>query len=220
MCDPATVIMVGSKLAQTAFEKKAAGEVDEQRAAAIRSNYNDLDTFRDNAARSYQKSLQTVAKPAADISMQEKVAGREAAYAPKFGQTDLLPGQGDASGAVKMGVVNALGRGAANAAGHAKRRAAVDAYGDVDLDQNIALGRNASDIDQQGNFAYGRSRVLPYELNAADHAGDNYAGMADAANALGTIGSAAYGLGAGEGWWGGFDPKTGITWNSGRKGAV
>ena len=31
-------------------------------------------------------------------------------------------------------------------------------------------------------------------------------------------GSALQGFGAGQGWWGGLDPSTGITWNTGRQG--
>ena len=34
-------------------------------------------------------------------------------------------------------------------------------------------------------------------------------------NAAGQIGGAVQQFGAGQGWWGGFDPSTGITWNTG-----
>ena len=218
MCDPVTIAtMVGTKLASAALENKAANEVDNERASALRANYKKLDESRSKSAQSYQQSIQKASKDTSDQDMERAVAERETAYEPKMSQTDLLPGQGDASAAVKMGVVNALGQGAQKASGNAKRRAAVDSYGDVSLGQNIALARNAGDISLESKNAQGTAALLPLQLNAAASAGDKYSGMADAVNALGTLATAGYEYGAGEGMWGGFDPKTGITWSSGHK---
>lgn len=199
MCDPVTIaISLATSAASSYMQNKAAQEVEQQRAQTIAQHNQMLDRFRDKSAERFQKSLASTEKGAIEEDLGEAVEDRTADYQPAFGSADLLPGQGDASDAVKTAVVQSNTRGKSQADESARARANLDAYGDATLNRDITMKRMGDNIAQQGNFALGQTQnVLPLQLEDANRAGDKYQMIGDIIGALGTVGSAAYGNWAG-----------------------
>lgn len=79
---------------------------------------------------------------------------------------------------------------------NAVRLGDVLSFGETLGDTLRLQGRDASQIGQIGSFRRGSQNVLPYELDAASHAGDKAAFGADILRGLGSVAS-MYGLTAG-----------------------
>lgn len=218
MCDPVSAgITIATTLASSYLQNKASNAVKDKRSQVTANAERDLRKYRDTAAGSFQKSLASAGADTLTAENAKAGAARDEDYQAALGTEDLLPTQTRGSEAAKTAIIKALGQGAANSQQLATKRALLDAYGDTTLGRDIDMHRNAGAISQQGNFAQGRSGVAQLELEAANSAGKKYADLAGIVNAIGTVGGAAYGAGAGAGMWGGYDPSTGITRNSGRQ---
>jgi hypothetical protein len=64
-------------------------------------------------------------------------------------------------------------------------------FGDLLGDKSLTTARDAGYIGQIGNFKQGSSNVVPYELDAAGHAGDGMKTFADIAGGLGSVATSA-----------------------------
>lgn len=218
MCDPVTIgIALATTAAQSYFQNQAAGDVRKAQTRAQTMFDDDVKNQRDTSNIQFQNSVQQAGQGADEQRYEEAVAKRTTANQPSFDQRALLPGQGNASNAVKTAIVQSQDKGISDNARAAAADAKLGAYGDAALGQNINLQRNANRIQTQGNFAQGSLNNLQADMRAAQYAGDKNAGIADMIGAIGTIAGPAVGYGAGQGWWGGLDPNTGITWNTGRQ---
>lgn len=221
MCDPVSIgIALASKLASTYFENKAAGAVANRRSSVAAQTDQDLKKYRNTAAEQFQKSLTGSSSDTINQNITADTAERAHDYQDVIPQEDLLPTQKGASSAAQKAIVDALQSGVSRSKELAGKRAALDAYGDTTQRRDILTGRAGQKIDQQGDFARGRERVGELELADANSAGGKYAKLAGIVDALGTVGGAAYGAGAGQGLWGGYDPASDITWNTGRQQAT
>jgi hypothetical protein len=94
---------------------------------------------------------------------------------------------------------NSQAQGFANQQGAAK--AALQGFGDVQLGNALYNARQMQNQGTIGNFMQGSAGILPYEVEAASHKGDQLKNIGD----LLSMGGAIAGLGAGAGWWGGAD---------------
>lgn len=217
MCDPvALAIMAATTVAQSALQNGAVSDVNSATRRAQEKFNADVKERRDIANASFQDSIQETSKTSDEDRMIEAMAKRTEANQPSFNQRVLLPGQGDASGAVKQSIVQTQDRTIDKNANAAEAAARLGAYGDANLGQNIKLGQNTNRINTQAGFVQGGLNNLQADSAAAARAGDNKMAMADMVGALGQIANAGYGAGAGAGYWGGTDPTTGITWDTGR----
>lgn len=218
MCDPVTIgIALASAAGSSILQGKAASAVAKKRNNVMQTTENDLRGYRDNAAQSFRTSLDKAGTDQLQADDAQNVEKRTQDYTKNISQDDLLPSQQNASSAAKQVIMEALEKGAARSRDTATRRAAVDAYGDTTLGRDIVMNRQSQNIGQQGSFAAGRAGVGELELADAAHAGDKWAKLAGIVSALGTVAGGVYSAGAGSGMWGGLDPKTGITWNTGRQ---
>jgi hypothetical protein len=137
--------------------------------------------------------VETAGREKTDQRIQEATVERAALNEPSFDTRTLLPGQGDASNAVKTAIVQSQDKGDA-AIGEAGNRAAIlSAFGDADLRKNIQLLQNSNRISTQGGFAQGALPILQAGLSDTESAGDAALRRADIAGAIGAIGSAGIG---------------------------
>ena len=218
MCDPVTIgIALATSAGQAYFQNKAANQVEKAQHGAQETFTNDIKKLRDTSNTQFQNSVQQATLDSETGNYDDAVEKRTMANMPSFDQKALLPGQGNASGAVRAAIVQSQDRGINNNANASAADAKLNAFGDVGLNRDIALKQNENRIRTQGGFAQGSLNNLQADVNAAQYAGDGAAGIADLIGAVGTIAGPVAGYGAGQGWWGGLDPATGITWNTGRQ---
>ena len=70
-------------------------------------------------------------------------------------------------------------------------RADMRAFGDILGDKTRLMARDSSQIGQIGGFKRGSSRVLPFELEAANSQGNNFRMLGDVLGGMGRVGLAA-----------------------------
>ena len=197
MCDPVTMTALAISAATTAgssfMQNKAAEQRSNAQLQAQRGFQQDLDQQRNAAAAQFQNNLQTVQQPQMQQTQQEAASSREQVLAPSYDQRTLLPGQGDASAAVRTAVVQDQNRAIEANKGRAKSQALLEAFGDAELRRDIALKQNADKIGMYGSFATGGLDNLQADLNAAQFAGSKADSMAGLIQGLGTVGTLAAG---------------------------
>ena len=219
--DPISIgIMLGTKAMSGFLQNKAQDAVISKRRSVYDAAEKDIGKFRARATQDLQKSIQKGGAESIQAQQTKDVEAREKKYTDTIQQEDLMPAQKRGSEASIRAIASALDEAFATSKDRAGRKARLDAYGDTLLDRDITYGRSRQNIAQQGNYSSGRANVAQAELADANSAGAKYANLAGLVDAVGTIGSAASGFGAGQGWWGGLDPKTGINWKGPRVGAI
>lgn len=217
MCDPVSLaITAASALAQSHFQNQGMDKVNSATISAQDKFNQDIAERRNIANQSFQDSIAQSGQGKEATRYEDAVAKRTAANQPSFDQRILLPGQGNASDAVKTAIVQSQDRAIDKNANAAEAAARMGAYGDSALGRNIALGQNTNRINTQAGFVQGGLNNLQADTAAAARAGDDKMAIADMIGGIGQITNAGYGAGAGAGWWGGTDPATGINWSSGR----
>ncbi len=216
MCEPTTLaIMAATIAAQSALQNGAVSDVNSATRRSQEKFNADVKERRDIANASFQDSIQETSKTSDEDRMIEAMAKRTEANQPSFNQRVLLPGQGDASGAVKQSIVQTQDRTIDKNANAAEAAARLGAYGDANLGQNIKLGQNTNRINTQAGFVQGGLNNLQADSAAAARAGDGKMAMADMVGAIGNIAGAGYSAGAGAGYWGGRNPRPGLKWEAG-----
>lgn len=194
MCDPVSLaIAAGSTLASSKLQSMAQGKVNKARSSAMTAEQGDLANYRQKAIEALGTSQDAASRPALDAATQAAQDQRTQDYSSAIKPEDLLPGQGNASQAVRQSIVSSLGTGAAKNEDTAAKRAVLDGYGDANFGRDVAMNRAGQQINTQGNFAAGRANVLPVELAAANHKGDSLQTMAGLVQGLGTAASLGYG---------------------------
>lgn len=201
MCTGLEVAALATTLATTAastkFKNDAAKDVRKAQQAAQNRFNADVDARRQTAANELNNSIQAAGRDSVDQDIQEATEARAELNQPTFNTRMLLPGQGNASDAVKTAIVQSQDKGEA-AIGDAGNRAAIlAAFGDADLRKNIQLLQNSNRIGTQGNFAQGALPVLQAGLADAERAGDSALRKADIISAIGTVASAGMGMAGG-----------------------
>lgn len=184
-------------------QASAQRDVEDERMQYINAENARQNAFRQKAREAYDPALagqgvdkqkEKLSEEAADL--EQKYSRNVKAFDPA---TSYLPGQGKSevvAGAVQRGQNTA----AAGALDEAKRRAALDAYIDLNLRNKVDLERSSQEIDMFGNFAQGSSGVVPLELAAANHAGDGKMRLGQILSGLGQAAGTAAAFGAGPSW--------------------
>lgn len=112
MCDPVTIgIALATTAAQSYFQNQAAGDVRKAQTRAQTMFDDDVKNQRDTSNIQFQNSVQQAGQGADEQRYEEAVAKRTTANQPSFDQRALLPGQGNASNAVKTAIVQSQDKG-------------------------------------------------------------------------------------------------------------
>lgn len=129
--------------------------------------------------------------------------------------TDLLSGQQDAPDVVKNSIVQSIGDQLTRQREEGERKAALDAWGDLQLGNAKLNQRNADQIGMVGRFAQSSANILPLELEGAKSKGSGWGSFAD----LMQIGSTLMAAYAGAGGTFGGGAGAGATAGGGAAGA-
>lgn len=195
MCDPVSLALTAaSALGQSYFQNKGVNAVNKATIQAQDKFNQDIAERRNLANIQLQDSIQQAGTGKDATRYDKAVAERTAANQPKFDQRMLLPGQGDASGAVRTAIVQAQNNAEAKNAEAAANDAKLQAYGDAALGRDIVLGQNSNRINTQAGFVQGGLNNLQADSAAAARAGDYYAGVADMIGGLGSLADTGYRL--------------------------
>lgn len=195
MCDPVTIgIMLAATAGKAALDNAASNKVDRKRANVMNDANASLDALRGEATKSYQASANAADPNTVTANMATADQNRANMYTAPITSSELLPGQGNASDAVKQAIVGSIAQGAAKSKDLATKRAAFDSYGDAANTRDLAMTHAGQNINQIDNFEVGRANLVPGQLEIANHAGDRLKQTGDMVQALGTIASMGYGM--------------------------
>lgn len=196
MCDPVSLaIMAGTQAASSIMQNKAAKSIEKKRAGVIRRVNEDTDR---NRAIANQSLLNSIDRNSADNVVADETAAANdltALYQKDIQTGDYLPGQGDASKAVKQSIVGEKLAGNARSMADARKQAVLDAYGEALLGRKIATNKNAQDIAQIGDYSMGRTNVGQIELASPKVNSSKWSDIAGLTQALGTGAGMAYNSG-------------------------
>jgi ribosomal protein S14 len=194
-----------------------------------------VNSARNNAlaaerTRQAQLDREAAAYNAKDQASYQDFAGQQAAKSQKLGDyftqastpsaaapagtaTETMP---DASGIVVAENAKQLGRAKAYTDQQGRALGELRSFGDTLGDLSREQARDAGYIGQIGGFKKGSSAVLPYELDAASHAGDGMKTLGDLAQGFGSIGlSAGLSKNTLPGMFGGSTPAVADGWVGG-----
>jgi hypothetical protein len=201
MCDPLSIAGIALGLGGT-----AANAIGQSQAAAASNR-----AYEAERARQQQLEAKAAQVQQHSNSLYNDFSGQEAARANDL--SAALRGAQSTPGA-KAATVEAPTTGSTGPGGgqgnittqaEANQRSIADAYsqqqatalgglrafGDTMGTAARAQARDAGQIGQIGNFMKGSASVLPFELNAASHAGDTFKTLGGLASGLGKVGVAA-----------------------------
>jgi len=205
MCDPVSIslaLTAAGATAQAAAQSQSRKAMEgAQQAERIRQK-----AFQDQSQAAFDESLGH-AQASNQTADQSKAEGERKASYDKATADARAPveatGQNLAGDTSTNKVVNteqaaqaAKAQGFAGQQGAAK--AALQGFGDVQLGNALYNARQMQNQGTIGGFMQGSANVLPYEVQAASHAGDGLKTLGDVLS----LGGAVTGLGAGAGWWG------------------
>jgi hypothetical protein len=166
-------------------------KVDDERRAAMRAEAARQRSFQQQSAEQVAETTKQVGREAQEQAENEATAERVQKMTPET----TVPVAGEYSQTNQQApsvVKGAIGRQIADAVrrgrGNVKNLARLSAYGDAGLDTNLKLLRSAERIQQIANNSAGSSRVLPFELQDANRAGQGFDLAGDIASGLGSIG--------------------------------
>lgn len=194
MCDPVSLAIGGTtKVASNYFQRKAEKKVKRAREGVKARADADLAGYRDAARQNYRESLDSATPGAINAGMAAAEANRDASYQAAIQDAPTIVNE-NSSDAAKRAIIKAVQTGKVNSRELARRRAAVEGYGDAAIMRDITMGRAGQGIAQNADFARGRANVAELELEDANNAGRKYADIAGLIDGLGTIAGAAYGM--------------------------
>ena len=178
MCDPVTAALMaasagatysGNKRAQRKMEGAATAERSRQKAFA-EGQQNALDASINN--RNYTNSQKSI-NDAKSALQKDYTANDNGAtgFGVDAGAPEIAAGSDNQT--VSDSYSRGEGRAKTAANENATRMAALQAFGNTMQNQQLANTRYAQDSAVLANMAQGSMGVLPYELQAASHAGDS-----------------------------------------------
>ena len=173
--------------ASTGANYMAQKKVDKARGRAMEADRKSREAASKKAFAAQESTLDLLAKTAADQKTREaELAEKYKSAAPV--QVPVAapqtPSQALGAGSESTATIEAGSRQAARAKEYtgqqALARAAMNSFGDVMVDTNIAAGKNENAIRRAGIQASDYTRnVLPLKLNAANQAGNTWGTIGD-----------------------------------------
>lgn len=176
--------------------------VDEQQDAITSSFMQEMqrqDEYQNKSKKAFDPALANQGKDQQDAKLAEMEDGTKKRYqghVKTFSPADYLPGQARSevtAGAVQRGTNQAAAAGMDEAA----RRAALDAYVDLNLRNKIDLGHSADEIGLYSDFAGGSQRTNQIELAAAQQQGGGKKSMGQFLSQMGQAAGTAAAFGGG-----------------------
>jgi hypothetical protein len=120
-----------------------------------------------------------------------------------------LPFAGSAPDIVRETAAKRLSEGLAEGKGFAKRLGRFGAFGEQNFQNRLDMNRLGERMGMIGGESRNSAQLLPFELDAANRAGDTMSGFADILGSLGSV--AGLGSAVGANPFGGFGALTGTS---------
>lgn len=195
--DPLSLALIATALfgGSSGLNAAASNKVSKEQARLRQAELERQQNMREQARNTFSNLLQS---QSAETQAEEQGA-QKAKLTDRYQQavdrsrfTDLLPGQGDASAAVKADIVRSGDTGLAKALKSGMSRAALDAYGQQGLSNTLAFQGAKSALDDISGSSRASRNILPLELEGAQGAGSALRGWANLLSTAGNLaGSAA-----------------------------
>ena len=200
MCDPVSLAITSLAATAAGTAAQAAGARRSQKAMAAAANAERLrqQGYQREADALFAESLSKQGADAQKQGISAAEAARLAAStdAQSTAPVVSVPTQGETPTIVADETSARVGAGNIQAALDARNRAALAAFGDVQLGNALLNTRYGQQQGQIGCNMQGSSSVLGLEMEAAKNRGNNLMGIGSLLNAGGQIA----GMGAGMGW--------------------
>ncbi len=183
-------------IASAAANKKAQSRVQDERGR--RSSLERLRQAQlgEEADRTMRDVLASQERPQIDLNRAQAADIREGKYnaaAPPPSAAGEYIVNPSAPQEVRTEMADSMVRALDRGRQQAKSLAKLGGRSDAAFGTNVALGRSAQNLNRIGEFSRGSSRVLPYELEAANYKGENWRTIADLFQ-LGSMASGFYNM--------------------------
>lgn len=192
--DPAFLTGLGAQMAGTYLRAQANKKIIDQQDMLMALHRQKQAQLQAEADANINNITPTMTREAQDASRQQQQQRLEQSYQPtKDMAGEYLPDNPGAPEVVKSDLARQISEAVAKGKNYAKASARLNSYGQQNLNNNIALGRNAQDMSMLGGFSQGQSAVLPYQLQGAQRAGRGMNVASDIFNGAGQL-ATIYGL--------------------------
>lgn len=203
MCNPLAIAAVAVTAAGTYAQYRGQRQAQKAMAGAVEAESIRQKRLRDESQGLFNESLGNQTADAQIERLGDKVAERSAAMTGNQVAEPVanIPVIGGAPDIVADETGVRVNEGNARARDEATAKAALAAFGDLQLGNALMNTRYGQQQSQLSNFMQGSSNVLPIEVQAASHRGDKTKLLGDTLVAIGSImgmgaGGAASGLSA------------------------
>lgn len=193
MCDPITIAGAALMAGSVAANSAAASQVANARAAALAAQNQEQSalnaqtkTVNDKADANYNNfgnQQQQQAQNLAALYTAAKANPPNAAYAVPKSSSNIVNSEDQK----QTGIADAFAQKTGDALANMR------SFGQALGQDSIATARNAGQLTQLNNFKQGDAAVLPYQLDAANQAGNGMKLFGDILGGVGQLGT-AYGL--------------------------
>ncbi len=197
MCfDPISMgLMAGGQLGSVFMNKEAVEKDAAARDAVMRAEGERQRKFQEQAGAETDATLTKFDRGAQENGTaqaeQRRMAGVDAATAKI--EANAVPTGGSAPQVVQSDMARKIAEAVGRGRGIVRSQAKLQAYGDNQLNNGVSLNRAGQGIDMISNASRASSGIVPYELDAAGHAGDKYRTIADLFRMGGNV-AGAYGM--------------------------
>lgn len=196
MCDPFSITALALTAAGTTAQYIGQRQANKAMAAVTAAESGRQKKLRDEAQGLFEESLSKQGSDAQTKRLADAQAEREAATAGNMTDAPVVnvPVQGGAPNIVADETAARVSEGNIRARDEAIAKAALDAFGDLQLGNALMNARYGAQQGQLANFMQGSQSVLPTELSAASRRGDRTKLFGDLLIAGGQI-AGMYGVG-------------------------
>lgn len=201
MCEPVAIATtaagLGLSFAANRMRSGGANKVSKARNAVLLLERQRQEQYRQEAEAALNSSLERYDRDTQEQSLVERRRERAGKYEGQVKQKvdpNAVPTEGSAPKVVKESAARAVGRALSSSRKQARSLGRLGAFGEVNFDNRVALGRNRAELANLASFARGSSDLLPLELHAAEERARRKSGdglLPDILSGLGKIVSAA-----------------------------
>lgn len=194
MCNPILGVSAALQAASVLANNRAAKKVEQERNRVLEANRLRQSQFAQEAD---VNNTSTQDQFTAENQATKRQANIDTAIKDQAGISangDYLADSQTAPSVVKSEIARQLADAVSRGKGYGTSSANINSYGQTSFDNNLALTRNAEEIERINNFSRGETAVVPLALQNANTKGQGSRNLADLFGAAGDIGM-AYGFG-------------------------
>lgn len=198
MCTPLAVASLALTAAGTGASMAGAHKADKAQQEAQGAEILRQQKYRDESQKYFNQSLGQSSEPAATQTINDAAAKNAAALNSVVGPQNVQAPTASAEPKVintelgnRLSQANTFNRQQGTAEGR------LQGYGDWNLSNALNNAEASRQIGLRGNLMQGSAQVLPYEMQAAAHKGDNLRTLGTVLSSLGSVAGLGASMGVG-----------------------